>query len=263
MWRRWCKMSTNSGGNSSVVRDKMGNSASSPAPSPPPSPTYTYRHMPMPARLGTASAEQEEVEKEKEVVRPCVGNSLPNHLYGQIQAGLPENHKTQREDRVDSNSNSNCFKLDARQLSITWSDDDRYWCWTSLSESSDTCIEVAELLNVCWLEIHGKFKMENLSPGILYEVVFIVMLKDPAYGWGVPVNVRLVLPDGNTQHREENLMEKPRGRWIEIPAGEFTSSAPAKNGGDLQFSLYEYKGGCWKRGLVIKGVAIRPKLCKT
>lgn len=85
----------------------------------------------------------------------------------------------------------------------------------------------------------------------------MVMLKDPSYGWEVPVNLRLITPDGTTQQHQENLMPKPRGQWIEIPAGEFRIS-PEKIE-DIQFSLYEYNGGQWKRGLVIKGVAIRPK----
>lgn len=118
-------------------------------------------------------------------------------------------------------------------------------------------VDVAELLNVCWLEVGGKFETNKLSPGTLYEVAFEIMLKDPAYGWEVPVNIRLTLPDGNKQEHKENLMKKPRGEWIEIPVGEFVTSP--ENTGEIEFSIYEYEGGKWKRGLVIKGVAIRPK----
>ncbi|GLT63049.1 hypothetical protein SLA2020_356430 [Shorea laevis] len=81
--------------------------------------------------------------------------------------------------------------------------------------------------------------------------------EDPAYGWEDPVNVRLILPDRNKQERKENLMKKPRGEWIEIPVGEFVASP--EMAGEIEFSIYEY-GGKWKRGLVIKGVAIRPKV---
>lgn len=116
---------------------------------------------------------------------------------------------------------------------------------------------IAELLNVCWLEVHGRFDIANLSPGTIYEIVFVVKLKDPAYGWEVPVNLRLTLPDGSRHEHKENLMEKPRGKWIEIAAGNFKASA--EKAGDMEFSLYEYEGGEWKRGLLIKGVIIRPK----
>lgn len=103
----------------------------------------------------------------------------------------------------------------------------------------------------------GKFETKKLSPRTLYEVAFEIMLKDPSYGWEVPVNVRLTLPDGNKQEHKENLMKKPRGEWIEIPVGEFVTSP--ENTGEIEFSIYEFEGGKWKRGLVIKGVAIRPK----
>ena len=118
-------------------------------------------------------------------------------------------------------------------------------------------VDVAELLNVCWLEVHGKLEASMLSPGVLYEFVFVVMLKDPAYGWEVPVNLRLTLPDGSKQEHKENLMEKPRGRWIEIVIGEFM--ALQDKPGEIECSLFEYEGGKWKKGLLIKGVAIRPK----
>lgn len=122
---------------------------------------------------------------------------------------------------------------------------------------SDVFIDAAELLNVCWLEVHGKFETANLSPGTLYEVAFVVKLNAADYGWEVPVNFRLTLPDGTRQCRKVNLMQTPRGQWVEIPVGEFKAS-PEKSG-DMEFSMYEYDGGNWKKGLVIKGVVIRPK----
>lgn len=105
--------------------------------------------------------------------------------------------------------------------------------------------------------MQGRFETAKLSPGAPYEVAFVIMLRDPAYGWEVPVNVRLTLPDGTKQEHKENLMKKPRGEWIEIPAGEFVTW-PEKTG-EIKFSIYENQGGEWKRGLIIKGVAIRPK----
>ncbi|XP_052201834.1 lectin-like [Diospyros lotus] len=187
-----------------------------------------------------------------------IDKSSPDKLSDQLQAGV---FLTQKKKKywVDRKSNSNCFMLFSRDLSITWSEDYKYWRWYSEKETSDVLVEVAELLNVCWLEIHGNFEARNLSPGVEYEVVFVMMLKDPAYGWEVGVNLRLILPDGSIQQHEENLMEKPRGRWIEIPAGEFRTSPSHDTMGDIQFSLCEYKGGKWKRGLVVKGAAIRPK----
>ncbi|CBI27170.3 lectin-like [Vitis vinifera] len=152
---------------------------------------------------------------------------------------------------------NNCFMIFARNLSITWAEDSRYWHWLKIKETSDVFVDVAELINVCWLEVHGKFETAKLSPGIMYKVAFVVMMKDPAYGWGVPVNLKLALPDGNTQEHKENLREKPKGQWIEIPVGQFQTSA--ENIGEIEFSLFEYEGGDWKSGLVVKGVIIQPK----
>ncbi|KAG2688077.1 hypothetical protein I3760_09G077300 [Carya illinoinensis] len=184
-----------------------------------------------------------------------VDRSSMDKLYDQLCSGLLLNQKRKKY-WVDKNSN-NCFFLYARNLTITWIEDKRYWQWRSIQETRDEVIDVAELLNVCWLEVRGKFHTANLSPGTLYELAFVVKLKDPAYGWEVPVNVRLTLPDGNKQERKENLMKKPRGDWIEIPVGEFVTSP--KNTGEIEFSIYEYEVGDWKRGLVVKGITIRPK----
>lgn len=145
----------------------------------------------------------------------------------------------------------------ARDLSITWGEDKRYWHWPSIKETSEEIVDIAELLNVCWLEIHGKFEISKLTPGIKYEIVFVVMLKDPAYGWEVPINIKLTLPDGNTQQHKENFVEKARSTWFEIPVGEFI--AQPKKGGSLEFSLYELEHLNWKKGLLVKGAAIRPK----
>ncbi|XP_059436630.1 protein PHLOEM PROTEIN 2-LIKE A1 [Corylus avellana] len=171
---------------------------------------------------------------------------------------LKEESTNSPEDWVDKKSNNNCFFLYAKNLKITWADsagDNGYWRWSKIEETSNTMVDAAELLHVCWLEVHGKFETRQLSPGTTYEVAFVIMLKDPACGWEVPVNVRLVLPDGNKQERKENLMKRPRGEWIEIPVGEFV----VEEAGYIEFSMYEYEGGKWKGGLVIKGVAIRPK----
>ena len=105
--------------------------------------------------------------------------------------------------------------------------------------------------------MEGKFDTTKLSPGIRYEVVFVVMLKATGYGWEIPVNVTLTLPDGNKHERKVNFMEKAIGQWIEIPVGEFRVLAGKL--GDIEYVIHQSEGGKWKRGLLIKGVTIRPK----
>ncbi|TKY45306.1 PHLOEM PROTEIN 2 A1 [Spatholobus suberectus] len=193
----------------------------------------------------------------KDADSPVDKSSSWGKLLDQLYAGVFLDHKTKKY-WVEKRSNSNCFMLYARALSITWAENPHYWKWVQQKEASGTMTELAQLKRVCWLEVHGKFDTRKLSPGILYQVSFIVMLKDWADdGWEIPINVRLVLPGGQKQEHKENLMEKSKESWIHIPVGEFVASE--KDVGEMEFSMYEYEAGMWKTGLVIQGVAIKPK----
>ncbi|CAA7054827.1 unnamed protein product [Microthlaspi erraticum] len=123
---------------------------------------------------------------------------------------------------------------------------------------SDAIVEFAKLEWVAWLEVVGVFETENLTPNCLYVVVFVVKLIDPSQGWEVPVNFKLVLPTGETKERQENMNLLGRNQWMEIPVGEFKTS-PEYISGKIEFSMHEVKGGLWKSGLIVKGVAIRPQ----
>ena len=70
------------------------------------------------------------------------------------------------------------------------------------------------------------------------------------------MNLRISFPNGSQKYAV-SLKDLPDEDWTEIVIGEFTSKG---HHGEIEFSLYEYKGGKWKQGLVIKGVVIRPKL---
>ncbi|EFH46223.1 hypothetical protein ARALYDRAFT_492885 [Arabidopsis lyrata subsp. lyrata] len=111
---------------------------------------------------------------------------------------------------------------------------------------------------VAWLEVVGNFETEKLTPNSLYEVVFVVKLIDSAKGWDFRVNFKLVLPTGETKERREHVNLLERNQWVEIPAGEFTT-LPEHLSGKIEFSMLEVKSGQWKSGLIVKGVAIRPK----
>ncbi|XP_042520925.1 lectin-like [Macadamia integrifolia] len=179
-------------------------------------------------------------------------------LYEHLYSGVFLDHKRKKY-WIDPKTGYNCFMLFARDLSITWGDDNRYWKWDSLQETSDVRVDIAELKNVCWLEVRGKFDTSNLSPGVMYEVAFVVMLKEASNGWNAPLNLELALPDGKKQEHKENLQYKPKGQWMELVIGEFWTCQNMD--GDIQFSLLEIKGGQWKNGFIIKGVIIRPKNC--
>ncbi|GMJ14204.1 ArathNictaba 5, phloem protein 2-A1 [Hibiscus trionum] len=181
--------------------------------------------------------------------------SAMDKLLHQLHSGVFLNRKKKKY-WVDKN-NKNCFILFARDLNINWVGDNRYWHWTYQKEiNSDVSIEIAELVQVCWLELIGKLHVSKLSPGTLYQVVFIAMLRENASGWRRPLKFRLTLPNGRKIEHEETLENKPRENWIEIATVEFETSF--ENDGEMEIKINEVTNS-WKAGLVVKGIAILPK----
>ncbi|KAH9706593.1 protein PHLOEM PROTEIN 2-LIKE A1 [Citrus sinensis] len=112
---------------------------------------------------------------------------------------------------IDNKSGYNCFMLYPRSLyGCHWSNR-QYWDWRCFKETSDENIEVVKLICVCWLDVSGTFKISDLSPGVLYELVYV----------------------------------KPRGQWIELSVGIFLtdqniygSSSSSSETAAVSFSLY-------------------------
>ncbi|CAA6658068.1 unnamed protein product [Spirodela intermedia] len=162
------------------------------------------------------------------------------------------------DEKSGSKEEKNCFTLSARDLKITWGEDPRYWRWSPQRETRPGAgMEVVELLNVCWLEIHGRFEVSHLTPGVTYDVAFLVKMKPSAYGWNAPVNLRLTDAGGRVQGRVERLADKPRGEWLELKAGEIRTVKGSR--GEMEVSLFEFEDGAWKSGLIVEGVQIYPK----
>ncbi|XP_030443703.1 uncharacterized protein PHLOEM PROTEIN 2-LIKE A4-like [Syzygium oleosum] len=215
-----------------------------------------------PERASEAKEEEGHPHQYQSILResdsPPIHDHIPlERLYDQLCAGVFLKNRTMKYS-VEKKSKKNCFMIYARGLSITWAENNSYWNWVTQKDApSDVAlVEMAELLNVCWLEAHGRFDVSKLSPGTTYEVVFVILLGSSGHGWEVPVNFRATFPGGTKQEHKENLREKPRGNWIEIKAGELSTSEYKE--GEMEVSMFEY-GGHWKRGLVLKGVLIRPK----
>jgi hypothetical protein len=103
--------------------------------------------------------------------------------------------------------------------------------------------------------VRGSLDISELSPEVVYEIVYVFMLTEAASGWELPIQLILALPDGRVQASQVSLLEKPRGQWMELNVGNFQR----KNGelGEVSFIIREH-GGHWKQGLVIKGALIRP-----
>ncbi|OMO84850.1 Phloem protein 2-like protein [Corchorus olitorius] len=154
----------------------------------------------------------------------------------------------------DAKSGHKCFVVYARLLDIIWGET-KYWIWESFKETSGEKIEVAKLRTVCWLDVRGKFKISDLSPGTVYEVVYVVMLTKWASGWELPIKLTLSLPDGKVQERQVSLLQKPRRQWMELSLGYFYIEKSETR--EVCFRLHE-TGGHWKSGLIIKSAILRP-----
>ncbi|KAI3840449.1 hypothetical protein MKW92_020110 [Papaver armeniacum] len=145
-----------------------------------------------------------------------------------------------------------------RSFDITWGGRHTILDMAS-SNRAISKIEVPELIRVCWLDVHGKIDISKLSPGVNYEVVFVVMFREWSGGWGTPVDLCLILPDGQRPVKKVNLETMPKSQWIEVHVGDFkTPQQPGDEETEVSFSLLKQELN-WKKGLVIEGAVVRPK----
>ncbi|EOA15106.1 hypothetical protein CARUB_v10028474mg [Capsella rubella] len=150
----------------------------------------------------------------------------------------------------------------AKDLEITHFDKPRIWTWSTINEGPDNAgIEIATTNKLYWLKIVGTIKTDNLTPGTKYEAVFVVKLENDASGWELPVTLKLkvVQHDGDDDRvdRDENLEAYIGRGWVDILAGVFVVP-PKATPATIIFTMYQYADEYKKKGLIVKGVAIRP-----
>ncbi|XP_059440268.1 putative F-box protein PP2-B12 [Corylus avellana] len=176
-----------------------------------------------------------------------------------------------------------CYMLSPKDLLIAWMENPHFWRWTSLPDAR--LPEVAELIQVWWLEIRGKINTCMLSRATLYTAYLVFNLSSKSRGFvNLPIEAavrwhkRMVFLDvkqegvrvfnpragmGSFQELRwrEGDGECPKKRgdgWLEIELGDFF------NGGDddddeVEISVLEVKAGMLKSGLIVQGIEIRPK----
>ncbi|KAL7158049.1 hypothetical protein ABFS83_02G117100 [Erythranthe nasuta] len=164
--------------------------------------------------------------------------------------------------------------IPARQLDITWMGDPRYWKWTRLPPPDEE-EEVAELLDVCWLNIVGKVELKKLLLKTSYSAYLVFKLKEPSYGLTkATARVRFAggagnHPDGEVcsvfiskkkRPGERGIFPQPRGkRWMEIKLGEFFNDlGDCGLGHIVEASLFEIQEPNWKSGLLVRGIELLP-----
>ncbi|XP_017216091.1 protein PHLOEM PROTEIN 2-LIKE A1-like isoform X3 [Daucus carota subsp. sativus] len=147
--------------------------------------------------------------------------------------------------------------ITAKELSIVWGSDSRYWKWVSKTYPiSCEALEVAKLITVCWLQIDGEYDTSNLKKGVKYGVYFVVELSDNLCMNG-PVTLKLTRPNRTTEEHKEDLETKPKNTLVGLKVGEFINSACGCEN-TVKFSMNGCDGTTWKTGLTVIGAVIAP-----
>lgn len=115
---------------------------------------------------------------------------------------------------------------------------------------------MAELKKTDRLTVLGNISMSELTPGIFYEVIYVLKLKPGGCGWEHPVTLILSVPGEAAKSRRVNFYELPKGKWIQVPVGNFKT----KHGetGSVSFHLLQHEAH-EKKGLVLGSAVVRPK----
>ncbi|MCD7454894.1 hypothetical protein HAX54_026425 [Datura stramonium] len=159
--------------------------------------------------------------------------------------------------------------IGATELSITWIDNSEYWKWNYLHDSG---MEVAELVNVCWLDITGKIDAKRLPRKTSFSAYLVFKLTDDHRELErATASVRFVKEKAEGTGKEgysvfisKQKEEGENGRfphprsdgWMEMKLGEFFNNLGED--GEVEMKLMETDDYKWKSGLIVKGIDIRP-----
>ncbi|KAL8540815.1 hypothetical protein ACS0TY_002146 [Phlomoides rotata] len=200
---------------------------------------------------------------------------------------------------LEKSTGKKCYMLAAKDLTIVWGDDTRYWRWIEHPRSRFS--EVAKLLNVWWFEVRGKINVHMLSSGTNYAVYLVFIRKPTTYGFAPHTAEASVWisgrecekqsvcldPEGERRPRFQIVARRVRvGRffhqfedvedipvdqnreypkqqrndgWMEVELGECFVNGGED--GDFEVGLLQNNSD-QKGGLVIQGIEIRPKESK-
>ena len=119
-------------------------------------------------------------------------------------------------------------------------------------------MDVAELIEVCWLDVKGKMAMNPLKfvPGVVYAASFVVKRTCCAQNLN---NIKLTLGfnDGKpAKERVVDLTKIPADKWVALNIADFEANCGC-NGAEMTVSLTNH-ADIWKRGLKIAGVVVHP-----
>lgn len=130
---------------------------------------------------------------------------------------------------------------------------------------------MAELLDVCWLEVNGEIDTSLLSTDTWYATYLVYKLTPDTYGFEYDhAKVSMRLHENQTvsqpkrvllsASQRQTLPDVPKHRqdgWLEIELGDFYNKEGQE--GNLGMKVMGENGTSWKSGLIIQGIEIRPK----
>lgn len=170
--------------------------------------------------------------------------------------------------KLDKESGKKCYMLGARDLSIAWQDDTRYWEWGHVPGGSRFA-EVGILKEVWWLDIRGIIDSALLSQKSTYVAYLVYQITRGSRGLSEPAKT-IVTFGGIRNETSIVYLQQPRvlgqepaaatytmrnDGWMEIELGEFYCNDG--NEGEVEMVFHEHVH--WKSGLIVEGIQLRPK----
>lgn len=167
---------------------------------------------------------------------------------------MPFRKPHQTADPTESNkwddAKTKCV-IQPKGLNIIWGNDPRYWKITN---------DYAELIQVSWLEVSGKVKVEK---GNKYIVKFKVEVKQDGFGWGsTDVLVMAKVGKKGTYKYEPVKLDCGNGTTIQEIKDKLKLEIEVRSDEtdlELHFGLYEVWSGKWKGGLKIYNAEVVKK----
>lgn len=141
--------------------------------------------------------------------------------------------------------------IQPRGLNIIWGNDPRYWKITNG--------DCAELIQVSWLEVSGKVKVEK---GNTYIVKFLVEVKQDGFGWGSTDVLVMAKVGKKGLYKYEAVKLECGKKKTPIPEVKDKLEIEVKSDEtdlELHFGLYEVWSGKWKGGLKIYNAEVVKK----
>ncbi|GKB77132.1 F-box domain, phloem protein 2-like protein [Tanacetum coccineum] len=169
--------------------------------------------------------------------------------------------------KLDKDSGKICCMLGAKDISIAWHDDTRYWQRGHVPESRFG--EVAILREVWWLDICGIIPSVMLSPQSTYVAYLVFQITRDSMGLDEPAKTTVSFggirkETSNVYLKQPHRDEAPthvfattrKDGWMEIKLGEIYHDHGDE--GEIEMKFQDHRSYI-KKGLIVEGIELRPK----